>query len=193
MKVSPSGTFLYVTVTGSPGFIEAFSLNQGILSVVPGSPFFTGAGPYGLVIAPGGGFLYIANKLDNSISEFKINSDGSLTQFANSPIGQQFVGPLALLIDKTGKFLYVANQGASNMAGYAIGSDGALTLLTNSPYTTGAQPAAIAIDPQGKYLFVANQSGPKVQSYQLNTSSGALTSVNIYSLPGLPTSIAVTP
>jgi 6-phosphogluconolactonase (cycloisomerase 2 family) len=79
------------------------------------------------------------------------------------------------------------------MAGYAIGSDGALTLLTNSPYTTGAQPAAIAIDPQGKYLFVANQSGPKVQSYQLNTSSGALTSVNIYSLPGLPTSIAVTP
>jgi 6-phosphogluconolactonase (cycloisomerase 2 family) len=51
----------------------------------------------------------------------------------------------------------------------------------------------IAIDPQGKYLFVGNQSSPKVQSFQLNTSSGALTSVNTYSLPGAPTSIAVTP
>jgi 6-phosphogluconolactonase len=193
MKVSPSGTFLYVTVTGSPGFIEAFSLNQGIPSVVPGSPFFTGAGPYGLAIAPGGGFLYVANKLDNSISEFKINSDGSLTQFPNSPIGQQFAGPLALLIDKTAKYLYVANQGASNLAGYSIGSDGALTLLTSSPFGTGAQPSVLAIDPQGKYLFAGNQSTPKVQSFRLDTSSGTLTSVNTYSIPGGPTSLAVTP
>jgi 6-phosphogluconolactonase (cycloisomerase 2 family) len=193
IAVTPSGTFLYVTVTGSPGFIEAFSLNQGIPSVVPGSPFFTGSGPYGMVVAPGGGFLYVANKLDNSISEYKINSDGSLTQFPNSPIGQQFAGPLALLIDKTAKYMYVANQGASNVAGYSIGSDGSLTLLTSSPFGTGAQPSALAIDPQGKYLFVGNQSSPKVQSFRLDTGSGTLTSVNTYSIPGGPTSLAVTP
>jgi 6-phosphogluconolactonase len=161
--------------------------------VVSGSPFFTGAGPYGLAVAPSGGFLYIANKLDNSLSEFTINSDGSITQFSNSPIGQQYAGPVALLIDKSAKFMYVANQGATNLAGYSIGSDGALTLLTTSPFVTGAEPSVLAIDAGGKYLFVGNQSSPAVQSFSLDTGSGTLTSVSTYTLPGTPTSIAVTP
>ena len=193
MKVAPSGNFLYITGTGNPGFIEAFSLSQGIPAVVSGSPFVTGGGPYGLVIAPSGGFLYTANKLDNSISEFTINSDGSLTQFSNSPIGEQYSGPLALLIDNSGKYMYVANQGSTNVAAFSIGSNGALTLLTTSPFVTGAQPATLASDPSGKYLFVGNQSSPAVQSFSLDTSSGSLTSVATYSVPGSPTSIAVTP
>jgi 6-phosphogluconolactonase len=192
MQVSPSGGFLYVTGTGAPGFIEAFSLNQGVPTVVSGSPFFTGTGPYGLGIASSGSFLYTANKLDNSISEFTINSDGSLTQFSNSPIGQQFAGPVALLIDKSGKYMYVADQGATNLAGYSIGSDGALNLLTSSPFVTGAEPSVLAIDAAGKYLFVGNQTTPKVQSFSLATGSGTLTSVLSYSVPGSPTSLAAT-
>lgn len=192
MKVSPSG-FLYVTGTGTPGFIEAFSLNQGVPSVVQGTPFFTGTGPYGLVIAPGGGFLYTANKLDNSISEFTINADGSLTQFSNSPIGEQFAGPLALVIDKSAKYMFVANQGSTNVAAFAIGTNGALTLLATSPFATGAEPSVLAMDPGGSYLFVGNQSSPMVQSFNFNTSNGLLTSVFKYPLPGEPTSIAITP
>jgi 6-phosphogluconolactonase len=194
MQVSPSGNFLYVTVIGPPaGYIEAFSLNQGVPSVVSGTPFLTGAGPYGLTIASSGKFLYVANKLDNSISEFTVNADGSLTEFSNSPIGEQYAGPLALLIDKSGKYIYIANQGSSNLAAFSIGSDGALTLLTSSPFATGAQPSVIAADPGGKYLFVGNQTSPAIHSFSLNTGSGTLTSVSTYSVPGSPTSIAVTP
>jgi 6-phosphogluconolactonase len=193
MKVSPSGGFLYVTGTGTPGLIEAFSLNQGVPSVVSGTPFVTGNGPYGLTISSSGGFLYTGNKLDNSISEFTINADGSLTQFSNSPIGEQYAGPISLLIDKSGKYMYVANQGSSNLAAFSIGSDGALTLLTNSPFGTGAQPSVLAIDPGGKYLFVGNQTSPAVHSFSLDTGNGTLTSVSTYTLPGAPTSIAVTP
>lgn len=192
MKVTPSGGFLYVTGTGSPGFIEAFSLTQGVPGVVSGSPFLTGAGPYGLVIAPSGSFLYIANKLDNSISEFTINADGSLTKFSNSPIGEQFSGPVALFIDQSGKYMYVANQGSTNLAAFSIGSDGALTLLTSSPFATGAQPGVMAADSDGKYLFVGNQTSPAVQSFSLAASSGTLTSVSTYTVPGAPTSIALT-
>lgn len=193
LNVSPSGGVLYVTGTGTPGFIEAFSLNQGVFTVVNGTPFVTGTGPYGLAISSSGGFLYTANKLDNSISEFTVNSDGSLTQFANSPIGEQYSGPVTLLIDKSGKFMYVANQGSTNLGAYSIGSDGALTLLTNSPFVTGAQPTVLAIDSGGKYLFVGNQTSPAVQSFSLDSSTGTLTSVSTYTLPGSPTSIAVTP
>ena len=90
-----------------------------------GTPFQTGKTPFGLTIDPGGKFLYTANsEPDNSISEFTINSDGSLTQLANSPVGESYSSPVALLVDKSGKYLYVANQGSSNLAGYSIGSDG---------------------------------------------------------------------
>lgn len=200
LAVSPSGGFLYVTGAGFPnGYVEAFSVNQGQISntPVPGSPFVTGNGPYGLTISHDGGFLYTANKLDDSISEYTIGSDGSLTPFSNSPIGEQYSGPLAFLIDKSGKYMYVANQGSSNVAAYSIGAQGAaagaLNLLTNSPFATGASPSALAMDPNGKYMFVGNQSTPKIQSFQLDTGSGTLTSVNTYTLPGAPTSIAVTP
>ncbi len=193
MAVAPSGNFLYVTGTGSPGYVEAFSLNQGVPTAIAGSPYFTGTGPYGLVIAPGGGFLYTANKLDNSLSEFTINADGTLTQFSNSPIGQAYAGPVTLLIDKSGKFMFVADQGASNVAAYSIGTNGALTLLANSPFATGAQPSVLATDAGGKYVFVGNQSSPVIQSFNLDTGSGTLTSVLKYSLPGSPTSIATTP
>lgn len=192
MTLSPSGGVLYVTGQGqTTGYIEAFSLNQGVPTVVGNSPFLTGNNPYGLVVAPGGGFLYTANALDNSISEFPINTDGSLGLV--NILGEQYAAPVVLFIDKSGTYMYVANQGSSNLAAYSIGSDGALTLLTNSPFATGSAPSSIASDPGGKYLFVGNQTSPVIHSFSLDTSTGTLTSVASYSVPGNPISIAVTP
>jgi 6-phosphogluconolactonase (cycloisomerase 2 family) len=200
MQVSPSGGILYVTGPsngmGLSGVIEAFTLNQGVLTALaPTSFFFTGTNPYGLAIEFGsnGDFLYTANNIDDSISEFTVNADGSLSQFPNSPLGVQYAGPLALLVDKSGKYLFVANQSTSFLTGYSVGSNGALTLLTSSPFAVGSNPTVIASDPDGNYLFVGNQKTPVVQSFNLNTSSGALTSVASYPLPGNPTSFAITP
>jgi len=197
MKVSPSGGFLYVTGQGgAQGYIEVFSVSQGVLGQNPviGSPFLAGSSPYGLAIDPAGKYLYTANKVDNTISEFAINADGSITPLQNSPIGESFSAPVSLLIDKAGKYLYVANQGSSNLAGFTIGSDGGLTLLSGSPFGSGANPSFIATDRGGKYLFVGSQgSSSSVQSFSLDTGSGALTSVQSYSVPGTATSIAITP
>jgi 6-phosphogluconolactonase len=195
MQVAPSGGFLYVTGAGQPGYIEVFTLSQGVLSpLTPTSFFFTGTNPYGLAISPNGSYLYTANNIDNSISEFTV-STGSLSQLANSPIGQQSgtTTPVALLIDKTGAFMYVANQGSPNLTGYSIGTDGGVSLLTTSPFSTGAQPSVLASDPAGKYLFVGNQKSPfTIQSFNLNTSSGSLTLVNTYPVPQAAASIAST-
>jgi 6-phosphogluconolactonase len=200
MQVAPSGLFLYVTGTGQPGFVEVFSLSSGVLTPLNPTPlFFAGTNPYGLAISPNGSFLYTANNIDNSISEFTINTSpvaGSLTQLANSPIGQQSgtTTPVALLIDKTGAFLYAANQGSPNITGYLIDpNSGGISLMATSPFVTGAQPGVIASDPAGKYLFVGTQKSPfTIQSFSLNTSSGTLTSVNPYPVPNAPTSIATT-
>ena len=193
IALTPSGNFFYVT--GQPelqgGFIEVFPLSHGVLGTpVAGSPFLTGNIPLGIAIDSSGSHLYTANKQDNSISPFTINSDGSLTPIG-SAIGETFTGPVSLLIDKSGKYLYVANQGSSNVAAYGIGSDGSLTLLTGSPFSTGSQPSVLAGDSSGKYFFVGYSSA--LQSYSLSTSSGTLTSIATYSISATPTSMAITP
>ena len=97
-------------------------------------------------------------------------------------------------IDKSGKYLYVANsQSSGNLAAFSIGSDGGLTLLASSPFATGSQPNFITGDSGGNYLFVGNQSTPVVQSFSLDASTGTLTSVSSYPVPGTPTSIVITP
>lgn len=193
MELSPSGKTLWVTgQVGTQGFIQEFPVSNGVIGApVAGSPFLTGNGPYGLAIDSGGTHLYTANKIDNSISAFSINSSGALTLISTT--GETFTGPVALFIDKSGKYMYVANQQSSgNLAAYSIGSDGGLTLLTNSPFATGPQPSFITGDSSGKYLFVGNQSTPVIQSFSLDPGTGTLTSVNSYSVPGTPTSIAIT-
>jgi len=195
MKLSPSGNMLYVTGQGSQGFIEEFPVNKGVLGApVPGSPFPTGNDPYGLAIDSSGSHLYTANKLDSSISAFTIGSDGSLTLISTTGETSATAAPVSVFIDNSGKYLYAANQGTGNLGAYSIGSDGGLTLLTNSPFGTGSQPSVVTGDSSGKYLFVGNQSSSAaIQSFSLDTGSGTLTSVASYSVPGTPTSIAITP
>ena len=196
MQLSPSGNFLYVTGQGAPaGAIEVFPVSKGVLGApVTGSPFQTGNGPYGIAIDSGGKFLYTANRLDGTISEFTINGNGSLTQVAGSPIGQSFTAPVYLLIDHSGKYQYVANQGSSNLSAFSIGSSGGLTLVSGSPFGTATNPSIIGMDASGKYLFVGNQGGANtVESFSLDSSTGILTEVASYTVPGTATSIAVTP
>jgi 6-phosphogluconolactonase len=195
MKLAPSGNVLYVTGLGSPGYIEVFSLNAGIATLIQVEQDGTGTNPYGLAIDPSGTYLYTANTGDNSISAFTIGADGSLTPIPGFPLGEAYFAPLDLLVDNSGKYLYVANSGtsSSNLAAYGIGSDGGLTLLSNSPFATAKAPVFVTSDPTGKYLFVGNESGPVIQSFSLDGSTGTLTSVNTYGVGGTPTSIAVTP
>ena len=197
LALTPSGNFLYVTgeegAQGtSTGVIWAFPVSQGIIGPVPvpNSPFLTGNNPLGLAIDSTGSHLYTANKQDNSLSTFTINSDGSLAA-VGSAIGESFAAPVALLIDKSGKYLYVANQGSSNVAAYSIGSDGSLTLLSGSPFSTGSQPGVLASDSSGNYLFVGYSSA--IQSFALNSGSGSLTSIATYTISATPTSIVITP
>jgi 6-phosphogluconolactonase (cycloisomerase 2 family) len=196
MRLAPSGHILYVTGQVTTGVVQAFAVNAGVFSSQPvaGSPYTTGNNPLGITMDADGKFLYTANSTDNSISEFAVNTDGSLTALPNSPLGETRSNPVALLIDNSGKYMYVVNNESSgNLLAFSIGSDGSLTLISNSQFGTAAQPTSIASDPSGKYLFVGNQSSSAIQSMSLNTSSGILTSVASYSVAATPTSIVLTP
>ena len=197
MALSPSN-ILYVTGQGAlGGTVQAFTLDTTTTPPTLNSigSFPTGTIPYGIAIPSSGSFLYISNTQSNSISEFQVQSDGSLTQLSSSPFGEGYQSPTWMLIDKSGKYLYVANEGSSNLMAYTIGSDGSLTALSSTiaPIATGSQPNLIASDPNGEFLFVGNQSSPVVQSFALDAGNGALTSVESYKVTATPTSIVVVP
>ena len=193
MAVS-SNNVLYVTGQGLQGYVLAFPLNNGVLGTPPaGSPFVTDPDPYGLAISSSGSYLYTANKLNASVSEFSIGSGGGLTALQGSPVTISFTSPTALLIDPSGKYLYAADQGSTNLEGFSIASNGSLSLLASAPFATGNQPSALACDSAGRYLFVGNQSSPSIQSFFLNSASGTLTLISTYSVaPGAPTSMVLT-
>lgn len=204
INMTVSGNFLYVTGQGLQGYVLAFPLNNGVLGTPPpGTPYLAGNNPYGLsaVTVSGASFLYTANKLDNSISEFSINADGSLTPLPGSPISINFTGPTALLTDPLTKYLFVADQGSGNLDGFSIGSSsssggsaGSLNLLPSAPFATKTAPTAMAVDSVGRYVFVAGQSTPgSLQSFFLAGVNGTLTLIKSYSIaPGAATSIVLT-
>lgn len=195
--VVSSNNVLYVTGQGLQGYVAAFPLSNGVLGTPPPqSPYLVGNNPYGLVTfsSSGASYLYTANKLDDSISEFSIASNGALTALPRNPISISFTGPTALLINPSDKYLFVADQGSSNVDGFSIGSDGSLTLLASAPFATKSSPSALACDSVGRYVFVAGQSSPgSIQSFFLASGNGTLTLISSYSVaPGAPTSMVLT-
>jgi 6-phosphogluconolactonase len=201
MRLTPSGSFLYVAVSGgqvgtSNGSIAGFSVNAGVLQQL--SPFLTsadGVNPNGLEIDPSGSFLYVANTQSTSISIFAISPAGSLAEVQNSPLADIYSDPFSLLIDPKGQFLYVANQGSNNVAVYSLNSSGLPVALTTSTsafaFTTEPSPSVLAEDPNGAYLFVGNQgNGAGIQAFGVN--SGNLNPLFTYSVGNTPSSIAIT-
>jgi 6-phosphogluconolactonase len=202
MKVSPSGNFLYVSVAvgvvGLTGSIEVWPLSNGAL-VTPSSGIqiiSTGTSPYGMAIDSSGNYLYVSNFGDDSISEYSIGSDGSLTSIATVGAGLGILaGPVNILVNNAGTYLYVANETASTVVAYAIdSSNGSLALLpTDYSATVNASPSFLAMDATGNYLFVGNTSNPQIESFSVDTSTGVLTAVYSYPQGNATTSIALTP
>lgn len=196
IAIDPTGSVLYITGNGTlGGEIQVFSLNAGVLTSTAGSPYQTGNDPQGVVVSPSGTNVYTANTNDDSVSEFT-SASGALTPVAGSPFGgSTFASPNSLFINKTGGFLCVTNKGSTNVSVYAIASDGSLSVISASPFASNASPSLIAGDPNGEYIFVGNQQAGQtaIQSFAVTASSGILTAIASYKLPGTPTSIVILP
>jgi len=188
MVLAPSGNALYIIgASTEPGSLEVMSLTNGV--PISNNPIIqvaqTGVNPTSIAVTPNGSFLYTANTTDNSISEFMVNSDGSLHTPAQVFFqAANYSAPVALQVDNSGKFLFVANKTSNNVAGYSVDTDGGLTILISSPFPTNAQPIALATDPKGQYLFVANLSNPAIESFTLDTANGTLIYVASYRIGG---------
>jgi 6-phosphogluconolactonase (cycloisomerase 2 family) len=122
-------------------------------------------------------YAYVVNEDDSTVSQFKINTDGTLA--ALTPVTVP-VTPNAVqaLITPNSRFAYVMAQdpatGAAVVSQFKINSDGTLTALTPATVSLGTLltstssllsvssplqlPVHVTMDPQGRFLFAPTPS-----------------------------------
>ena len=138
---------------------------DGVLKLVPGSPFLTGGtGTGGGLIAVNRAttcsaqkLIYVSNAGSNDVSGFSVDpSTGSLALVPGSPFptGGLSLGGIALACTPDGRFLMAASGGSSDITVFSIAGDGALTPV-GSPFATAFAPEGIRISPNGKFLAAA--------------------------------------
>jgi 6-phosphogluconolactonase len=144
-----AGATLYVVRSGTDGGLIPYAISaNGGLTAVSGAPYALGSGPSSIVIDATGKYVYVGNKVNNTISGFSIGTGAVLTALAGSPYTSGS-GVSALGRDNSGTYiLATALNGSPDVQMYSIDStipgklDTSGTASTGDPY----EPAgAVAI------------------------------------------------
>lgn len=179
MAVDPSGSYLYATAGRVNGSlvnkgVEVFAIgSNGALTRV-GTSASLGIFSNGLGLTPNGKYLYATNLIENTVSQFMVNSTGGLLT-ALSPASVPTVNsPLSVVVDPGGAFVYATNNigTPTRISQYAIGAGGALTVLpalTVTPSLDGLR--GMAFDRTGRFLYVSSGTSPT--GYVLQFKVGA--------------------
>ncbi len=116
----------------------ALSAQQIIPSVPPG---FTGTDFTSEIrVAADGDFVYGANRLNDTITVFKVGHDGSLTQTGHvSTLGDY---PRIFALDPSGRFMAVGNQFADNMTTFSVNPGNGKLQFTGN-YTPLGSPSGM--------------------------------------------------
>jgi DNA-binding beta-propeller fold protein YncE len=110
-----------------------------------GNSFPAGTQPSAVIADPTGGFLYVTNSLDATVTAYSMNA-GALTPINSFATGLQ---PVAIGIDPSmHHYLYTVNFLGSTVSGFQIDStDGSLINTQSSPYRSNALPTAVVAIP----------------------------------------------
>ncbi len=175
------GPFVYAANTngGSPaGTISAFTEGSaGDLTAVGTSAIAAGKNPLAVTTDPLGKYVYVINQIDQTVGEYAIGSDGSLSAISTGTVSLAASAfPRDVKVEPSGNYLYVTDQGLNQIEAFNIGADGSLTPNAGSPWTTHGGPYDIAISPNGQYLYVSRAITPAgdVTEFAINPD-GSLT------------------
>jgi hypothetical protein len=150
MTACGGGTIAYMWVLGQQyNQIAGFKVDDytGNLTTVPTTPFSSGGSvPVSLVVKPGGRYVYVINQgiggsqtqpgTGQSVAEFTVGGDGTLTYLESKPT-QGYVSMWAQM-DSTGTFLYVLDKYGPTSDGTPTGTpsgNGIITVFASDPNT----------------------------------------------------------
>lgn len=132
-----------------------------------------GDGPRLMTIDEESDIAYVVNELSNTITIFKILSDGELKEagrFSTLPksyLDESFASHI--LISNCKKYLFISNRGHNSIVVYEICDD----YLKNPKWygCGGSWPRFFCYSSDGKYLLVANQESSSINSLRVTGGS----------------------
>jgi 6-phosphogluconolactonase len=138
-----------------------------------------GAGPRQLVMHPRGGYAYLINELDSTMTAFRYDRDqGTLWEMQTlSTLPEGFDGTSTcaeVQISPSGKFLYGSNRGHDSIVIYAVDRAGGMLTCVGHESTQGKTPRNFVVDPTGGFLLAANQDTGNLVVFKLDPASGEL-------------------
>ncbi len=181
--IAPTNRYAFATDLGLDKImIYQLDLTQGKLKPndKPWVAVKAGAGPRHFTFHPNGGYAYVINELDNTITAFTYDeTKGTLSETQTvSTLPEDFTGTsycADVHVSPSGKFLYGSNRGHDSIVMFVIDeATGKLTFVGHEP-TQGQFPRNFAIDPTGTFLLAANQKTDNIITFQINQQTGRLT------------------
>ena len=171
------GRFVYVPDLGlDQVIIYELDTEQGRLKPAGAVDVEPGAGPRQVVMHPKGGYAYLINELDSTMTAYAYDEkSGSLSELQTLPTlpeGFDGVSTCAeVQISPSGDYLYGSNRGHNSVVVYAINQDGTLTLKGHEG-TGGEVPRNFVINPKGDYLLSANQDTGNLVVFRIDEDAG---------------------
>jgi 6-phosphogluconolactonase (cycloisomerase 2 family) len=182
----PSWTGLWALVlTGLSLCIGAATASAGaFVTLVPGSPFSTGAGasPSAVAFSPSGSLLALVNDDGTgSVYLFAVSASGVAPAASATASTGANSYPAAVAFSPDGRLLATADGGTDKISLFAV-SGSALTPVQGSPFSTGAaggSPVSVAFSPDGGLLATANGGQGGTDNLSLfKISASGLTAVS---------------
>jgi 6-phosphogluconolactonase len=194
VEFSRDGRFAYVPDLGMDEVIVfAFDAGSGKLAVadVPKVKTREGAGPRQLVMHPRGGFAYLINELDSTMTAYGHDArTGALAELQTlGTLPDTFSGPSTcaeVQITPDGRFLYGSNRGHNSLVIYAIDAGSGLMTVVDWEPTGGEIPRNFEVDPSGHYVCVANQDTSNLVLFSIDQESGKLSRFGTEAEAGTP-------
>jgi len=125
-----------------------------------------------LALSSDNNWLFAVNSGSNSVSSFKVESDGSLTLVSTANTWGK--NPNSLSVH--GNMLYVLNHGSDNIHGFWVGNDGKLTDIDGSTKplsSTGVDAPQISFTPDGDFVVVPEKATNIIGTFKITSNGSA--------------------
>lgn len=165
---------LYVTNAGDPpnniaSNVTGFRVRRdGTLIPIPGStkPLSTvNAQPSCVVFSPHGHKIVVSEQNTNTLSTFRVNSDGTLTGPAvNSSSG---IAPFGSVFLCRG-LLLVAEAGSGALSSYTANPDGTLNVISASVKNFQTATCWVSASPCERFAYTSNTGSHTIATYRIN-------------------------
>lgn len=183
--------FAYI---GTANGIYGFSLANGTLAPVPGSPFQkTSSDPAHLAYSHlrlKDTFLLAAH--GTTLQAFQIGADGELIPRGNAQINGSLAG---MEVDPADRWVYGSFAGKLIALPFnsASGTFGTPVLSPVTNQSQGASKGRIAVSPSGKFLYQTYDDQPAINVYAIDQQTGKITLSSQVSAEDLGKGIALDP